>query len=79
MKITVLYFAKLKAVRGVSQETFDTPCQTIRELYESLGLNGASGMPHSQVKPAVNESFCGFDTELNEGDVVAFMPPMSGG
>ena len=79
MKITVLYFARLKAERGAPKEEVETRCRTVGELYDSLGLGGPAGMPRDQVKPAVNEKFCTFETELNDGDVVAFMPPMSGG
>jgi molybdopterin synthase sulfur carrier subunit len=31
------------------------------------------------VRVAVNEEFCGNDTVLSDGDVVAFIPPVSGG
>lgn len=79
MKVTILYFAKLKAIRGLSVEEVDTGCRTVGELYASIGLDGPVGMPRDQVKPAINEVFCDYNRELKEGDVIAFMPPMSGG
>ena len=79
MKVTVLYFARLKATSGIPFEEVETDCQTVGELYQFLGLDGPTGMPRDQVKPAINEVFCDYNSNLKDGDVVAFMPPMSGG
>lgn len=79
MKVTVLYFAKLRSIKGVSSESVETRCDTVGDLYRELGLAGDEGLPMSQVKPAVNEAFCEYETPISEGDTIAFMPPMSGG
>ena len=79
MKINVLYFARLKSLKGISSETVETDCQTIDELYQQLGLDKLEGLSKEQVKPAVNEAFCDYAAALKDEDTVAFMPPMSGG
>ncbi|MGA1238555.1 MAG: MoaD/ThiS family protein [Limisphaerales bacterium] len=79
MRITVLYFAQLKDHRGRSTESIQTDCLTVGALYSSLGLDNEFHLPRGHVRPAVNEVFCDYDAVLNEGDVVAFMPPMCGG
>ena len=79
MKITVLYFAKLKSVKGLSSETVETQASTIGDLYDELGLSESGGMPKTQVKAALNEAFCDYGKPIREGDTIAFMPPMSGG
>lgn len=79
MKVTVLYFARLKSLKGTSSETIESDCRTIDELYQHLGLDELDGMSREQLKPAVNEAFCKYSTTIEDGDTVAFMPPMSGG
>ena len=79
MKVNVLYFAQLKQRRGCATESVETAATTIAGLYESLDEQHGLDVPLSQLKAARNEAFCPVDTPLEEGDTVAFMPPMSGG
>lgn len=79
MKISILYFARLKSERGLSFEELETECQTIGELYGSLSKEHGLETPSSHVKVAVNDEFCSPDTRLRDGVTVAFMPPMAGG
>ena len=79
MKIEVLYFARLRDLKGRSSESVETDCRTVGDLFESLGIGDFQGVDRTQVKPAINENFCSYEATLSEGDVVAFMPPMAGG
>lgn len=79
MKVTILYFARLKAMAHVDCETVETPPVTVEELYKERQQAHGLDLPFGQIRAAVNESFCGGETLLGDGDVVAFMPPMSGG
>ena len=79
MKITLLYFARLKAGAGVGSETIETDCSTVEALYLERQRAHGLDLPFAQIRAAVNESFCEGKTRLKAGDVVAFMPPMSGG
>ena len=53
-----------------------TPAPTPASLWRQLGLGEA--VP-SQVRVAVNQAFAALDQPLQPGDVVAFLPPISGG
>lgn len=81
MKLTLLYFASLKAARGLASEELESaPANaTPGSLYTELRRKHALPLPPGQVRTAVNAAFCDHDKPLKDGDTVAFMPPMSGG
>jgi len=75
--INILYFASLKEATKLDSEQLDAAGKTVSELKviimerHSITLDGAM--------TAVNEEFTDEGTVLNEGDTVAFIPPVSGG
>ncbi len=79
MNITVLYFAQLKQNRGLAEESVETDGGTVGGLYQSLAEQHSLGLPIEQIRTARNEVFCRPETPLEDGDIIAFMPPMSGG
>ena len=79
IKIQVIYFAKLRELTGLDEETFSMKqgnkpgdvLTSINERHEiDLGIN---------FKIAVNDEFSDWDIELNEGDRLVFIPPVTGG
>ena len=79
IKIQVIYFAKLRELTGLDKETFSMKqgnkpgdvLTSINERHEiDLGIN---------FKIAVNDEFSDWDIELNEGDRLVFIPPVTGG
>ncbi len=80
MTLTVYYFAAVRDLVGKEEEHLEVPAsvQTVaslllhlRALYPALVLEG--------VRTAKNEEFCAEDETLAEGDVIALIPPVSGG
>lgn len=77
--IKILFFGKLKEVWLTSRMEIQTGSHNIDELYAEL-LSSAVYEPFKpSIKVAVNDEFCEWDTEIQEGDEVAFLPPASGG
>jgi sulfur-carrier protein len=81
--VTVLYFAALRDLAGVGEEQLDV--DTDRELSVSTLLLELQ-QRHTRlqgrleaVRVAVNEEFSELGTRLHGGDVVALIPPVSGG
>lgn len=76
--IKVLLFAGLKERTGKSQIPWDKAPITVKNLKAELaavpGLENLSG-----IAVAVNEAFAPDDTVIQDGDTVAFIPPVSGG
>ena len=79
IKIEVIYFAILRELTGLDKETFSIKqgnkpgdvLTSINERHEiDLGIN---------FKIAVNDEFSDWDIELNEGDRLVFIPPVTGG
>ena len=79
IKIQVIYFAKLRELTGLDEETFSMKqgnkpgdvLASINKRHEiDLGIN---------FKIAVNDEFSDWDIELNEGDRLVFIPPVTGG
>lgn len=77
--IQVLLFAGLKDKVGSSSLRIKEENITIEELKRThLGIYGAEELLQ-QSMVAVNEEYAEMDTILKTGDVVAFVPPVSGG
>ncbi|MCS7023814.1 MAG: molybdenum cofactor biosynthesis protein MoaE [Bryobacteraceae bacterium] len=81
MRVQVLFFGMLKDITGHSQEQLELEAgsrlQTVFDHY-------ASRFPRLQqmaasIVMARNQQFAPLDTFLEEGDEVAFLPPVSGG
>jgi molybdopterin converting factor subunit 1 len=81
LKIHLLYFAALREIAGKSDEVVELPdgsrandvWQRLRAEYPAL---------HEYVQPpmiAVNESYARAEVLLNDGDELAFIPPVAGG
>jgi molybdopterin synthase sulfur carrier subunit len=70
---------------GTGEEQIDLPAgvATIAELIEFLRSRGgafrdAFGDP-TRLRAAVNQEHASFETSLDDGDEVAFFPPVTGG
>jgi sulfur-carrier protein len=81
-RIKLLYFAGLKERLGRDSDEVELPPEVSRvaDLARFLPtirplLAGALG----SVRIAVGEEFASPDREIHEGDVVALLPPVSGG
>lgn len=79
MTVTILYFGSLKDDRGKGEEVWTSTAPTPRELYLDLRSLHRLSLDFDQVKVAINHEFADEDSLLQEGDAVAFLPPVSGG
>lgn len=77
--IDIHYFAQLKAQAGKAQESHQTYAATAAGLYDELKMKHHFSFKLNQLKVAINDAFCPWDTALNSNDKVVFMPPVTGG
>lgn len=79
--ITVLFFARLKDQVGQAelQLESDLAGKTAAELQQVLIAQGMTALQDDSIRIAVNQNFCTAETLINDGDEVAFMPPVTGG
>ncbi|MBK9245983.1 MAG: molybdopterin converting factor subunit 1 [Burkholderiales bacterium] len=85
MKVTVLYFARLREAVGRDRETLELPAEvnTVGALRAWLTARGA---PWSEafteikrIRAAVAQQMATDDSSLADGAEVAFFPPVTGG
>jgi molybdopterin synthase sulfur carrier subunit len=85
MKITVLYFARLRELMGRERDEIDLPAHvtTVAALREWLTAQGApwdaAFAETRRLRAAVNQDMARDDTQLSAGAEVAFFPPVTGG
>jgi len=83
--ITILYFARLREALGKTSEQIALPASVsdlgaLRMLLRQRGGAWAEEMADGrQVRAAVNQDIAQGDTRINDGDEVAFFPPVTGG
>ncbi|WP_077325067.1 molybdopterin converting factor subunit 1 [Virgibacillus siamensis] len=76
--VDVLFFAELQETVGNNKVEVDADGLTLAELKGNL-LNMYKLNQLDQAMIAVNEEYAQEDVVLKSGDVVAFIPPVSGG
>lgn len=85
MKLTVLYFARLREAVERDREVVDVPAAvtTVAELRSWLAARGepwASAFAEvKRIRAAVDQAMAQESTGLREGAEVAFFPPVTGG
>ena len=80
MRITVLYFASLADKAQQGQQQLDLADSiSLSELYTQLQQQHGFELDTSKVRVAINDEFASWDDAINDGDTVAFIPPVAGG
>ena len=83
--ITVLYFARLREALGRSSERIALPASVrnvegVRALLMARGGEWEQELaPSRPVRAAVNQAMAQGDTQVADGDEIAFFPPVTGG
>lgn len=76
--ITILFFAHLQDQTGKSSVQMKAAGMTAGEIKEVISETYRLKSIHTAMI-AVNEEFADDSTVLNDGDTIAFIPPVSGG
>jgi sulfur-carrier protein len=85
MKITLLYFARLREVIGIEREVLEIPAHVHNVGSLRYWLRGRSDAydkalaPDAQVRVAVDQQMGGAETPIRDGAEIAFFPPVTGG
>jgi molybdopterin synthase sulfur carrier subunit len=83
--ITVVYFARLREALGKSREELVLPADVrdlagLRRMLMSRGGAWTDELADSKpVRAAVNQDMADGNTQISDGDEVAFFPPVTGG
>lgn len=76
--IQVYFFAGLRDVAGKAEETIDRENLTVQELLDWVE-EAYPAFRNKTVLVAVNEEYASREEVIQFGDVVALIPPVSGG
>lgn len=81
MPVTVRLFARLREVVGTDEILRPLPdVATVADVWQSLANEWPALAPYAtSLSCAVNTQYARMTTPVNEGDEVAFLPPVSGG
>lgn len=82
MSVQILYFAGLKEKLGVPGESIDLPAGvgTVGGLRDWLVVQGRGALATTKnLRCAVNQDMAKLDAPIQDGDEIAFFPPVTGG
>jgi molybdopterin converting factor subunit 1 len=74
-------FARLREIAGTAELSRDVPAPaTARAVWDALAREFPELAAYTTaISVAVNEEYARMTTPVNDGDEVAFLPPVSGG
>ncbi|HCI15742.1 MAG TPA: molybdopterin synthase sulfur carrier subunit [Candidatus Marinimicrobia bacterium] len=80
MKITIKCFSQVKYALGIDEFVLELEAGTMTSVLEQNIRSKADGkLDGISLRIAVNQKYIPNDIELNDGDEVAFIPPVQGG
>jgi molybdopterin converting factor small subunit len=81
VRVTVQLFARLRDVTGLSELGLDVPAPAaIRDVWSALVGRHPGLEPYAaSLSCARNLEYARFTTPVEDGDEIAFLPPVSGG
>lgn len=80
MKIKIELYGRLRGLFG--QDHIEWPAQatsSMKALYQSLCQAHHVDDSITGIKPVINDTFVDWNHEFQNGDVLGFLPPASGG
>ncbi|MEZ6952400.1 MULTISPECIES: molybdopterin synthase sulfur carrier subunit [Aeromonas] len=80
--IKVLFFAQVRELVGCDELSLPSDYPTAEALRAALCVRGdkwALALESGKLLMAVNQTLVPLETALNDGDEVAFFPPVTGG
>ena len=81
IRLKVLYFGQARDATGTASEELSfTETPSVRDLFEELeGRHSRLAKLRKTTRIAVNAELAKDDLRLEDGDEVAFLPPVAGG
>ncbi|MCW8331687.1 molybdopterin synthase sulfur carrier subunit [Photobacterium sp. SDRW27] len=80
--INVLFFAQVKELVGIDRLEVKAEFATADALRAHLAERGDKwqlALESGKLLVAVNQTICSLDSEIKDGDEIAFFPPVTGG
>lgn len=78
-KVKIEYYALFREQANRNEEHLETDAQTIDGLYRELKARHGFSLGAAQLRVAVNAEFSDWNSPLNDGDTIVFIPPVAGG
>lgn len=77
--LEILYFASLAEITGKDEERMSFDGDSLGELYQLLSDKYQFKLPKQKLAIAINHEITDWEMPIQDGDVVAFIPPVAGG
>ena len=81
MRVNVRLFARLRELAGAGELSRDVPVSaTVADVWDAIVRDYPSMAPYAaSISCAVNAEYARMSSTVNDGDEIAFLPPVSGG
>lgn len=78
-QLEILYFANLAEQASKDEEKIQFAGEDLTDLYQMLSEKYDFKLTQDKLAVAINHEMTRWDTPINDGDIIAFIPPVAGG